>query len=56
MNKDIKDFTDLELAEISGSLYQQLMQVQQNLIIINQEIARRKTLKDTENKQETPKE
>ena len=34
--------TDIELAEIQGENYKQLMLVQQNLIAINQEIAKRK--------------
>jgi hypothetical protein len=41
-SKQIKDLSDLELAEASGQLYQQLMMVQQNLIAINEEIKKRK--------------
>ena len=40
--KAVNQMTDLELGEIQGGLYQQLMQAQQNLIVINQEFARRK--------------
>jgi len=42
MNKKIEDYTDLELAELSGQLYTQLMTIQQNLMTINQEIRKRK--------------
>jgi len=42
MNQDIKKMTDLELAEIQGQVYQQLMQAQGNLQIINAEVQRRK--------------
>ena len=38
---DLKTFSDLELAKMQGNMYQQLMQVQGNLIIINQEIDKR---------------
>lgn len=41
-SKNIGDFSDLELAEISGKLYTDLMQIQGNLQAINQEIQRRK--------------
>ena len=43
MNKKIEDFTDLELAELQGQVYQQLIQAQGNLQAINQEIQRRKS-------------
>lgn len=42
--KKINEFTDLELAQAQGNLYQQLMQIQGNLIAINEEIKRRKDL------------
>lgn len=42
-NKSLNEYTDLELAEISGQVYQQLMSVQQNLIAINGEIQNRKS-------------
>ena len=42
--KDVKDFTDLELGELQGNLYQDLMRVQTNLMAISQEIQRRKSL------------
>jgi hypothetical protein len=38
---DITKMTDLELAKLQGSLYQQLMQTQGNLIAINQELDKR---------------
>jgi|WetSurMetagenome_2_1015567.scaffolds.fasta_scaffold877793_3 hypothetical protein len=38
----IEDLKDLELADASGILYQQLMQIQQQLISINTEIQKRK--------------
>jgi hypothetical protein len=38
---DIKTLSDLELAKLQGSLYQQLMQTQGNLIAINQELEKR---------------
>ena len=41
MNKELKDFTDLELAKLQGQMYQELMRVQGNLIAINQEIEKR---------------
>ena len=41
MDKQLKDYTDLELAKLQGQLYQQFMQTQGNLIAINQEIERR---------------
>jgi hypothetical protein len=41
--KQIKDLTDLELAEAQGNLYTQFMQIQGNLIGINQEIQKRKS-------------
>jgi hypothetical protein len=44
-SKQIKDLSDLELAEASGQLYQQLMMAQQNLIAINEEIKKRKDVK-----------
>lgn len=37
----LSKMTDLELAQAQGKLYQQLMQVQSNLIAINQEIEKR---------------
>jgi hypothetical protein len=42
LNKDIKDFTDLELAEALGNSYRQLMMVDQQITIVNAEIERRK--------------
>ena len=41
MEKQLKDFTDLELAKAQGQLYQQFIQIQGNLIAVNQEITRR---------------
>lgn len=38
-------YTDLELAEMLASQYQEFMRVQANLIAINQEIAKRKVPK-----------
>ena len=51
MNKELKDFTDLELAKLLGQLYQELMRVQGNLIAVNQEIEKRtpKEVKDSLN-------
>ena len=40
-NKPIEKFTDLELAKLSGQLYQQLMQVQNNLMVVSREIEKR---------------
>lgn len=42
MNVDIKKMTDLELAEIQGKVYQDLMVAQQNLQAISAEIQLRK--------------
>jgi len=42
--KKIEDFTDLELAEISSNVNAELMRAQQTLLIVNQEITRRKSL------------
>ena len=50
MDKKIEDFTDLELAELSGQTYGQIMVAQNNLQAINSEIARRKETKETEKK------
>lgn len=41
-NFNINSCTDLELAEMQGQLYNQLIQVQNNLLAINQEIKARK--------------
>lgn len=41
MNTDITKSTDLELAQMQGTIYQQLMQAQQNLLILNQELEKR---------------
>jgi len=41
-NKMITEYSDLELAELQGSSYNELMRIQANLQAINQEIARRK--------------
>lgn len=47
-NKPLESFSDLELAKIQGQLYQQLMQIQGNLLAVNQEIDKReKAIKDT---------
>ena len=43
--KQLSEYTDLELAEIASSQYQEFMRVQQNLIAINQEIQKRKAPK-----------
>ena len=48
--RKIEELTDLELAEASGEVYSQLLQIQQSLAIINQEIQKRKTLKEKEKK------
>jgi hypothetical protein len=42
MDKKIDEFTDLELAELQGASYNELMRVQANLQAINQEILKRK--------------
>ncbi len=39
--KQLNEWTDLELARMQGSMYQDLMRVQQNLIAINGEIEKR---------------
>ena len=49
MNKELKDFTDLELAKLQGQLYQNLMQIQGNLLAVNQEIERRTPKEDDKN-------
>jgi hypothetical protein len=41
---ELSKMTDLEIAELSGQLYQQFMQTQGNLIAVNSEIKRRKDL------------
>jgi len=46
MNPDISKMTDLELAKIQGQVYQQLMQAQQNLLILNQELEKRTPKKE----------
>ena len=50
MDKKIEDFSDLELAEISGQLYTEFMRIQANLQAVNSEIARRKETKETDKK------
>lgn len=40
--KPLSEYTDIELAEIQGQSYQQLIQTQGNLVAINQEIQKRK--------------
>ncbi len=47
MNKQIKEMTDLELAKALGNLYQQFMQIQQNLVAINQELEKRSPKKES---------
>jgi hypothetical protein len=44
--KDISTMSDLELAELSGQIYQQLITVQQNLQVITQEIQKRKSIQE----------
>lgn len=41
MEKQLKDFTDLELGKAQGQLYQEFIRIQGNLIAVNQEITRR---------------
>ena len=53
---DINKATDLELAEAQGSLYNQLMQIQGNLLAINQEIKARKPKTDISQPAEQPTE
>ena len=52
--KQVSEFTDIELAELNGNLHQELMRVQTNLMAINQEIQRRKEL--VKGQQDKPKE
>ena len=47
--------TDIELAEIQGENYKQLMLVQQNLIAINQELAKRKIIVNKKQNEEISK-
>jgi hypothetical protein len=42
MDKTIQEMTDLELALLLDQQYQTLMQTQNNLMIINQELEKRK--------------
>ena len=41
MNKELKDYTDIELAKAQGAQYQEMLRVQNNLLMINAEIERR---------------
>lgn len=53
-NKDVKSFTDLELAELNGQLYSDLMIVQANLQAVQGEIAVRKEERAKKEPVETP--
>ena len=48
--KPVNAYTDLELAEIIGQQFQQLMAVQQNIQAIQMELARRKPVPQPEPK------
>jgi hypothetical protein len=52
MNKELKDYTEIELKAFKSDFYEQQQLIHQNLSIINQELARR----DGENKQKSKKE
>lgn len=40
--KNVSEFSDIELAELAGTAYQELMRIQANLTSIGVEIAKRK--------------
>lgn len=46
MNKDIKEFTDIELYKAQAELLKQAMQLNSNLTIVEQEIKFRESNKD----------
>ena len=50
MNQDITKMSDLELAKLQGQVYQQLMQAQSNLMVINKEIEKRTPKKPVDKK------
>ena len=41
MNKELKDYTDIELANAQGAQNQEMRRVQNNLLMINAEIENR---------------
>ena len=49
-NKKIEEYSDLELAELQGATYNELMRAQANLQVIIQEINRRKPVEKIEKK------
>jgi hypothetical protein len=50
MNKSLKEFSDLELLAVQGNCYEDLQKVQQQIVQIQIEIARR--IKEAEQKNE----